>query len=91
MDLLLAAGQEEEALHEQQIQDLRKWTRPLLYIHAAPCMIAEQQHARKVEKMEEKGRRMIKELEEARLQLKTYVDTFCIGVINTLPVQITNV
>ena len=55
-------------------------------------MVAELQHARNVEIMEEeKGRRVVKELEEARLQLKTYVDTFCIGVINTLPVQMTNV
>ena len=91
MDHLLAAGQEEEALHEQQIQDLRKRTLLLLYIHAAPCMVAELQHARNIEKMEEKGRRVVKELEEARLQLKTYVDTFCFGVINTLPVQMTNV
>eukprot|EP00731_Ephydatia_muelleri_P038650 Em0844g1a len=53
MDHLLAAGQEEEALHEQQIQDLQL------------------QHARNIEKMEEKGRRVVKELEEARLQLKT--------------------
>eukprot|EP00731_Ephydatia_muelleri_P015557 Em0008g1277a len=52
MDHLLAAGQEEEALHEQKIQDLQL------------------QHARNVEKME-KGRRVVKELEEARLQLKT--------------------
>ena len=54
-------------------------------------MVAELQHARNVEKLEEKGRRVVKELEEARLQLKTYVDTFCFGVINTLPVQMTNV
>ena len=53
-------------------------------------MVAELQHARNVEKME-KGLRVVKELEEARLQLKTYVDTFCFGVINTLPVQMTNV